>query len=244
MKFSVVIPALNEENYIGDLLNCLALQELQDFEVIVVDGKSNDATQKKVREFKDMLNLTLLISDKRGVGHQRNMGAEHAKSKNLIFFDADVLIGSDFLKKIYEAFGDGKYDVLTSYCFPVSKKKRDKITFWAFNTFYLEVFKRFRPGSSGAFICVKKKVFNDIGGFDETLPLAEDFDLIHRLFKKKYKYKLLSTPKFGISVRRLDKMGRFNYYKEMSKGAFFYHLKGSKGMDSDKIDYDMSGKIR
>ena len=40
MSLSIIIPTLNEEKYIGKLLDCLSRQSFKDFEVIVVDGKS------------------------------------------------------------------------------------------------------------------------------------------------------------------------------------------------------------
>ena len=50
--FSIIIPTLNEQNYIGNLLNDLTLQTYKDFEVIIVDGKSKDDTKKIVDKFR------------------------------------------------------------------------------------------------------------------------------------------------------------------------------------------------
>lgn len=55
MKFSIVIPALNEENYIGTLLDSLVGQEFKDFEVFVVDGDSEDGTRKVVESYMSKL---------------------------------------------------------------------------------------------------------------------------------------------------------------------------------------------
>ena len=49
---SIIIPTLNEEKYIGKLLECLVNQTYTDFEVIVVDGGSKDKTINKVRDLK------------------------------------------------------------------------------------------------------------------------------------------------------------------------------------------------
>ena len=76
MKFSVIIPTLNEEKYVGVLLNSLEKQEFKDFEVLVVDGNSKDSTCKVVRAYtKSVPNFRLIKSPKRGVAYQRNYGA-------------------------------------------------------------------------------------------------------------------------------------------------------------------------
>jgi len=98
--FSICIPTLNEEKYIGGILKCLEKQTFKDFEVIVVDGKSSDNTKREVMKFSDKLPLTFLESPKRGVSFQRNYAAKSAKGKYIIFFDADVMIEDDFLQEI------------------------------------------------------------------------------------------------------------------------------------------------
>ena len=74
--FSVIIPTLNEELYIPNLLTDLTHQKVFNFEVIVVDGKSSDKTKLIVGLFKNKLPLTFLESSKSNVSLQRNMGAK------------------------------------------------------------------------------------------------------------------------------------------------------------------------
>lgn len=74
IKFSIVVPTLNEENYVGILLSALCKQDFKDFEVTVVDAKSLDKTRGVVEKFKDRLNIKFVISPQRGVSFQRNYG--------------------------------------------------------------------------------------------------------------------------------------------------------------------------
>ena len=75
--FSIVIPALNEEHYLPRLLLDLSKQTFQDFEVILVDAKSDDDTIGMAKQFeKKFGTLTILNSDKRNVAHQRNLGSQ------------------------------------------------------------------------------------------------------------------------------------------------------------------------
>jgi glycosyltransferase involved in cell wall biosynthesis len=226
MKYSILIPTLNEENYIGSLLQALCEQIYKDFEVIVIDAKSEDSTSKVVEGYKDRLALRFIESPKRGVSFQRNYAAKEAKAEHIIFFDADVTPEPDFLSKIETYSETHQVDVLSSWNIPISEKIVDEFLYWMFNRFYLEPLKDKFPAAVGTFIYVKKSSFNDVGGFREEVKLAEDFDLVRRMFKADYKYALLRDPAIKFSVRRLEKEGRVQFVWKNIRAAFDYHLRG------------------
>ena len=94
MSFSICIPTLNEEKYIGGILGCLEKQTYKDFEVIVVDGNSKDKTKEEVLKFSGKYPLSFIESPSvvfpsKGIMLQK-------KNDYLIFFDADVMIEDDF----------------------------------------------------------------------------------------------------------------------------------------------------
>ncbi len=70
MKVSIVIPTFNEENYVSPVLSDIARQTRRADEVIVVDGKSEDATASVVERFPG---VNLLIGAP-PVANQRNLG--------------------------------------------------------------------------------------------------------------------------------------------------------------------------
>ena len=236
MKFSIIIPTLNEENYIGELLKSLKEQTFKDFEVIVVDGKSEDKTKEKVMEYKDNLEIKFVLSPKRCIGFQRNYGLKYAGNGDLIFFDADIIIEKYFLEKINKYLEKNHADVLTSWFEPLSLMKRDRIMFRVFNI-YLEAIKFISPGGGGAFIYAKRKPFLKVGGFSEEIVLGEDFDLIKRMDKKGYKYKLVRKPRIKVSVRRLNKEGRLHYATNLIKAEIHARMKGPL-KDNKKYKYE------
>jgi len=225
MKFSIIIPTLNEEKYIGCLLRSLEAQAFKDFEVIVIDAKSEDKTREEALKYKKSLNISFVESPKRGVGFQRNYAANLAINSDLIFFDADITVEEDFLEKISSYIEKNKPDVLTSWFEPISTKKRDKVAFRIFNV-YLEAIKSISPGGGGAFIYAKKEPFIRVGGFSEDVVFGEDFDLISKLNKKGFKYKLVREPSIYVSVRRLNKEGRFNYTFNLIRAGIHSSIKG------------------
>ncbi len=238
IKFSIVIPTLNEENYVGILLSALCNQDYKDFEITVVDAKSLDKTREVVEKYKDRLNLKFVVSPQKGTSFQRNYGVKLSKYDHLVFFDADVDPEPRFLSKIANYIKKKPADVLTSWNIPISEKLVDEFIYWVHNQILLEGLKRVVPGAVGTFIYVRRKVFEDIGGFDETISFGEDWDLAKRIFDRGYKYTLLKDPKIRISVRRFDMEGRSQMVWKSIKAAFLYsRKKGMKGLQG-KIKHE------
>ena len=79
--FSVVIPTLNEELFLPNLLEDFKKQKVKNFEIIVVDAKSKDKTRKIVKSFKQSLKIKLFLSNKKNVAYQKNLGAKKAKGR-------------------------------------------------------------------------------------------------------------------------------------------------------------------
>ncbi|MBU1132678.1 glycosyltransferase [Patescibacteria group bacterium] len=208
MKFSVVIPALNEEKYIGILLMCLTNQTLKDFEVIVVDGGSKDKTKEVVSSFSDRLRINIVDSPNGNVSKSRNKGALASYFDHLIFFDADILIEDDFIEKLSNSLSKKDSDFLNCWYAPLSNRLDDRF-YGSFLNIYSEVLKSFAPVVMGVFMCVHKDAFNKVGGFDESMHFLEDVDLYRRLHKAGFTYKLLRDPKIIYSVRRSDSESRF-----------------------------------
>lgn len=230
LKFSIVIPTLNEEHYIGILLSALCNQDFKDFEVTVVDANSIDKTKEETLRYKDRLNLTFVESPKKGVSFQRNYGAKLSKYDHIIFFDADVEPEAKFLSKIAAYVKRKPADLLTSWNVPISDKLVDEFLYWLHNQIILEGIKRISPGAVGTFIYVKRSVFEKLNGFDEAIDFGEDCDLAMRVHKNGYKYVLLRDPKIRVSLRRWDLEGRTEMVWKTIKSAFMASRKGIKGI--------------
>ncbi len=98
-KVSIVIITLNEERNLPHLLENLERQTARNFEVIVVDSKSTDATVAVARSFLNRLPLQIVEMPDRGVSLGRNTGASKAQYERLLFLDADTRLDPDFLEK-------------------------------------------------------------------------------------------------------------------------------------------------
>ncbi|MGB9743620.1 MAG: glycosyltransferase, partial [Minisyncoccales bacterium] len=199
---SIIIPTFNEEKFLPRLFKSLQEQTLTNFEVIVADHHSTDAT----REIALRAGAKIVTGGRPAAG--RNRGAQLAQGDWLLFLDADVVLPPDFLEKALKEIE--KQNLVAASCLvePLSQKKIDKFLHDVAN-FYLRLMKKISPRAPGACIFIKKEIHQTIGGFDENLQLAEDHDYVKRA-SELGKFGLLRCVYLPISVRRLEKEGRLH----------------------------------
>ena len=106
MKFSIIIPTYNEEEYLPKLLESIKSQDFTDYEVIVADAQSNDNTREIAKEY----GCIVVEGGLPGVG--RNKGAEVAKGEVLLFLDSDLELTKNYLANVIEEFEANREDLL------------------------------------------------------------------------------------------------------------------------------------
>jgi glycosyltransferase involved in cell wall biosynthesis len=109
MKVSVVIPAYNEEKYIGKCLQSVINQKVSPDEIIVVNNNSKDKTVEIAKKF----GIRIINEKKQGMIPTRNRGFNNAKYDIIARIDSDVLVPIDWIKRIKNNFEKGKIDALS-----------------------------------------------------------------------------------------------------------------------------------
>lgn len=240
--FSIVIPTLNEENFLPKLLACLAKQTYKNFEVIVCDGKSTDKTIEKAYQFKKRLPQLMIIPNLiRNVSYQRNTGARQAKGKYLQFMDADVVIDKDFLYKLQQNIRNEDIALATTWLKPDSQHPADEAMIFLTNIIvdtsrYLDA-----PFAPGFNILVKKSIFKEIGGFKENIVHAEDHHFVREAQQKGYLLSVFREPKLTVSLRRLRREGRLTVARKYAKATLYILFKGP--ITQTLFDYPMGGHL-
>lgn len=168
---SVIIPTLNEESCIQATLETL-LAAGGDFEVIVVDGQSDDRTASIASRY------CQTIASARGRAPQMNRGAEAARGEILLFLHADVVFPRSGFRSLEKAMQDhrvvgGNFDLVFEGA-ATAPRIFTWINRWRrpFGIFY---------GDSGIF--VRKEIFDELRGYC-PLPLMEDYDFARRLVNR------------------------------------------------------------
>jgi len=178
MDVSVIVPAFNEEKLIGRCLESLVNQDFSGkYEIIVVDGKSEDKTVKIARKHANRV----LISPIRGISFQRNYGAKHSKGKILAFIDADTIAEKDWLSKISENFLESNIVATTGSLYPLEENAPKKLYCIANKIQNFLITNLNLPLFWGASCAFNKETFFKIGGFDENLSMSEDHDISLRI---------------------------------------------------------------
>ena len=103
-KVSIIVPTLNEENCIENLLNSLQKQTYKGFETIVVDGGSKDNTINIAKKY----GARVIVKEKCGEFESRNLGAEIARGNILINTCADVIFPNDLIERVVRYFSIDK----------------------------------------------------------------------------------------------------------------------------------------
>lgn len=112
-KITVVVPCYNVENYLDRCLNSLLGQTNKNFDVILVEDCSTDATKKIIGDYvKKNKNFRAIYNKKNGgLGNARNVGIENTKSKYILFLDSDDWYPPDYIEEMQKTIEETKADI-------------------------------------------------------------------------------------------------------------------------------------
>jgi len=203
---SLIIPAYNEENYIGACLDAVMRNIApRAHEIIVVDNGSTDATAEIVGRYPE---VTRVFEPAKGITRARQAGYRHASGKILAFIDADTLPPAGWIEQIEEQFAaqadlaclSGPYDY---HDLPRLRRRIAAAWFVAARLVYRGVGYMMVGGN----FAIRRTVLDAMGGFDATIEFyGEDADVGRRarrfgrvLFRRQF---VMPT-----SARRLQQEG-------------------------------------
>lgn len=190
---SVIIPTYNRAWTVEKAIDSVLAQDYPDFEVIVVDDGSTDATQRVLSSYKNA--IIPIRQANRGVSAARNRGVAEASGRLIAFLDSDDYWQSQKLS-VQVAFFNAHPDALICQTQEI----------WIRNGRRVNPGKRHQKPSGMIFVpsldlclvspsavMVKRRLFTELGGFDENLPACEDYDLWLRV-SCKYPVHLINRP--------------------------------------------------
>lgn len=225
-EISIIIPTLNEEYYLPQLLQSIAIQTYTGkLQVIVVDGQSKDKTVAVAKRFVGKIKDLPVFEVQRGTSHQRNAGAEKAKYDYLLFLDADIVLPPRFLEQLAKK-AQVKGDFVDFALHLPIKPNFFDYCFIAVMFSVAFVLQFFDPANSGSFIFTTKALHKKIHGFTKTAVFGEDIDYMKRGLKAGAKYHLRFLPYVLASPRRLRKEGRLRLIYIYFKSGLYFQKHG------------------
>lgn len=210
---SVIIPTLNEQDNLRNLLSLLCSEEDNHSEIIVVDGDSDDDIMKVAASFP-----VTFIQSRRGRGHQLCVGLEQAQGDIILFLHADSRIAFGTVKSVQDKMDQNP--ALIGGNFQLTFDGGDEFSLWL-DGFYVWLRARgFYYGDSGIFI--RKVILDKIGGLSSRA-LMEDYDLVRRMEGFGLTCNI-TDPAMITSSRRFTGRGKWQIIWGWAKTHLLYYL--------------------
>lgn len=210
MNITVVIPAHNEEKYLGRCLSSVNEQSIpHDMleEKIVVLNRCSDKTEEVAKAH----GATVVSNDSKNLSSIKNTGVAHAKTEWVITIDADSWMSKGVLTEIYQhakapgSLGGG------------IRIKPERISPGIVIGYGMMLIPAFFLGLSFGMYWFRKSDFDAIGGFDEKRHIAEDVDFLKRIKlhgkKTGRRHKIISVESITTSCRKFDEFGDWHFVR-------------------------------
>lgn len=225
--FSIIIPTYNRAETIKRTLESIYRQSFDDVEVIVVDDGSTDNTKDILAEYMLEKDLNYFFQSNRGVSAARNTGASHACGEYLIFLDSDDTVSISWLADFSDKISHFSPDII--YCGIVRIKNKEVVGHTNPTNPYNNgiPYGNFIPGS----FCVKKVLFDYVGGYDTTLSYSENTELSFRLKKAKPAEAFIDS--FNLEYQISDNSLSKNWLNR--KNAMLYIIQKHQSLLEDDI---------
>jgi dolichyl N-acetyl-alpha-D-glucosaminyl phosphate 3-beta-D-2,3-diacetamido-2,3-dideoxy-beta-D-glucuronosyltransferase len=217
---SIIIATKNEERYIGKLLDSIFDQTYPktNFEVLIVDGMSKDATLKVVDNYRALLNLRVLINPRIRSTFAFNLGLNEAKGELFMIVGAHSYLQDDFIEKAVNTFlGVRKNEPKLVGVGGIILNESDSVFGKIVGLLYSSLFSGARScrynlkphfSDSVIFGLFDKKIVVENGKFDEDfISAGNDDELTIRLHKKGFKF--FTNPEIIAHYEARDSLKKF-----------------------------------
>lgn len=188
-KISIIVPVFNLENYIENCIKSLIAQTYNNIEIILINDGSTDNSAKILDKYSRLdKRIKLIHKNNEGVSKARNTGLNESNGKYITFVDGDDTVDENYVEFLYRSLIDNNADI--SIC-GHRDLKNENIIFETKDYIKLsnniEALKMlFETNYFSTTIWAKmykRELFNE-NRFDETVAVAEDLDLLYRIFEK------------------------------------------------------------
>jgi len=192
MKFSIVMASYNQVNFIKEAIESVLNQTYQNFELLIIDGNSNDGTIEIINQYKNNDKIKILIEKDEGLYHARNKGLLLANGDIISFLNTDDYYEKTALEDIKNAFEmNDNIDVFYGINYAVDKSGK---FIRAYGNFEFDknrmISKYLAIPDQTTFLRANKLPV--IGLFDSTFSIVADWDFWQRGMCLNLKFKHLN----------------------------------------------------
>lgn len=205
MKLSIIIPCYNAEDTLADELEAMCAQQWSEpWEVLLVDNRSTDSSLKIAESYLTRLpNLRIIdASERQGQPFALNTGIRAARGESVALCDADDEIAPGWVAAMGEALAKHEFVACRIDTAKLNPKwlhghdqEKGLQTIW---------YPPYLPHAGGGTLGFRKKLFEEVGDFDDALPCLHDTDFCFRA--QKIGYQLHFVPDAVLHVRKRDSL--------------------------------------
>ena len=233
--FSVVIPLYNKELSIQNTINSVLQQSFQEFEIVVVNDGSTDASVARVEEIDDS-RIRVVHQKNQGVSAARNKGVAEANFSWIAFLDGDDLWETNHLQEVNEMIQLYPHEKVFATSFeysdnrPMFRHPRES-KFFKVDDYFKYALKENMMWTS--IVVVDKEAFNQAGQFDVNLNRGEDLDLWARIAR----FNSLVKSSAITGVYRVEAENRSTASFDIKKSRVFSYSFSQAKSNSEKQYY-------
>ncbi len=211
-RVTVVTPIYNNAKMIGDCLDSLLPQDYPDYEVIIVDDGSTDDTAEVIRRYP----VKLIESEHLGISAARNQAIKASTGEVILLVDSDLKVEKDLISRMVGPLMEDEERGVVMAWWDISNPGHivPDLIFRGYEYFTRNLDE---PNFFwGYCFAIKKKIFDEVGYFDETYPLVEDVDFAYRVVGA------------GHTVKILKDVRVWHYFRDSLKKHLERHFKTAR----------------
>ncbi len=247
MKYTIITPTKNRANIIWKSIRSVINQDFSDWELLIVDGKSKDGTDKLVTAFNDQRVKYILNENDTGVSSARNMGIKMARGEYIAYLDSDDFVYTDWLstidshikkepdKKIFMPNKNFKVNLLNNDG-TVQKTFIESLLFEKDIFSYENIISlKIQCDTNG--MIHSRETINKVGYWNEELDLYEDFEFLLRhaeFFPNAFSYIPQVLVNYTRSYGKDSLCSKATYKKIIDSINNVYELHGKKDFLKDQ----------
>jgi glycosyltransferase involved in cell wall biosynthesis len=241
-KVSVIIPTHNRIHFLTGAIESVLNQTFQDVEIIVIDDGSTDSTKEIVGTYiqRNPGKISYYYQPKKGVSVARNTGIGYSKGEFIAFLDSDDMWLPHKLEKQIRTISQESVGFAYSYAYvDEENRKTSKMKPFSpaldFNDLFLK-----EKSIITSTVLIRKEYLHEVGLFDESIGVAEDYDLWARILLK---YKAYFIPEPLVIYRKHDKNISDDTEQMLVNGiAIFQKFQKNDTIPKKEVDKKLSYK--
>jgi glycosyltransferase involved in cell wall biosynthesis len=241
-KLSIIIPCYNSGDYIKDCLSSISNSGFSNAEIIIIDDGSTDSKTLRLLDSLDK-NIKVIKQKNKGPAGARNTGVKNSNGEILLFLDSDNMIKPNYINKALTVFENDKVGVVYGNPDFFGDKVTDLRNF-THGIFNLDKILVGNYIDMCAF--VRKKTWEEVGGFDESLLVFgfEDWEFWIRIGQTKWLFYHINEPLFNYRIREGSVSDKVNIISKKEMTNYIVQKHALQIHDRYKYYFRLHSKFR